>query len=141
MMLWGSGSDDVVGKRQMEESRVAERYVVEAPVTITIDLGDRERTVLGRSVNISSAGALIGARNHGMEPGLRVRLEVLLCIRVMQEVFGFSDRARVRVSGYVVRIARGGLAVRFDKSYALEPARMEAHVGRTTRGTRRAPRG
>ncbi len=125
----------------MEESRVAERYAVEAPVTITMDLGDREKTVLGRTVNISSAGALIEARNHGMEPGLRVRLEVLLSIRVLREVFGFSDRARVRVGGYVVRIARGSLAVRFDKSYALEPARAVSHTGQKIRSTHGAPQG
>ena len=110
----------------MEESRLAERYSVEAPVTITTDLGDREKTVLGRTLNISSAGALIEARNHGMEPGLRVRLEVLLSIRMLREVFGFPDRACVKVGGYVVRTCRGSLAVRFDKAYALEPARESA---------------
>ncbi len=110
----------------MEETRLAERYAVEAPVTITMDLGDREKSVSGRTINISSAGALIGARNHGMEPGLRVRVEVVLSIRVLREVFGFPDRACVRVGGHVVRVCRGSLAVRFDKSYALAPAIVRA---------------
>ena len=108
----------------MEEARLAERYSVEAPVTITTDLGDREKAVLGRTVNISSAGALIQAHNHGMAPGLRVRLEVLLSIRMLREVFGFPDRACVRVGGYVVRTCRGSVAIRFDKAYALEPAKV-----------------
>ena len=106
----------------MEESRAAERYVVEAPVTISTDLGDREKTVSGTTVNISSAGALIEVRRHGMKPGLRVRLEVLLSIRLLRELFGASEKARVKVGGYVVRVSRGNLAVRFDKAYALEPA-------------------
>lgn len=101
---------------------MAERYALEAPVTITTDLGDREKTIEGRTLNISSVGAYIVAPKHGLRPGLRVRLEVLVSISVLREVFGLSDRLCVRVGGNVVRIVRGGLAVRFDKSYALKPA-------------------
>jgi len=107
---------------EAKDVRVAERYAVEAPVSITTDLGDREKTIEGRTLNISSAGAYIAAPKNGFGLGSRVRLEILLSVSVLREVFGRSDRLCVSVGGRVVRIARGGLAVRFDKSYALRPA-------------------
>ena len=109
---------------EVKDVRVAERYAVEAPVTITTDLGDREKSIEGRTINISSAGAYIAAPKDGFRPGLRVRLEIMLSMNVLREVFGRPDRLCVRVGGRVVRVARGGLAVRFDKSYELQPADM-----------------
>jgi hypothetical protein len=122
---WAEAEESRPVKKQgaeVEDVRVAERYTVEAPVTITTDLGDREKTIEGRTINISSAGAYIAAPRDGFRPGLRVRLEIMLSIGALREVFGRSDRLCVRVGGRVVRIARGGLAVSFDKSYALTPA-------------------
>jgi len=108
---------------EINDVRVAERYAVEAPVTITTDLGDREKTIEGRTLNISSAGAYITLLKNCLTPGLRVRLEIMLSVGALREVFGLSDRLCVRVGGHVVRVAQGGLAVRFDKSYALKPAK------------------
>ena len=104
-----------------QEARVAERYSVEAPVAITVDLGDREKTIEGKTLNISSAGAYIVAPKDCLKPGARVHLELLMSIGVLRSVFGLSDRLRIRVGGNVVRIGQGGLAVRFDKTYALKP--------------------
>jgi len=64
----------------------------------------------GRTRNISSVGAYFDAENF-IPVGTEVELEVFLPVEELREMKG--REARMKVSGTVVRVEKGGVAVLF----------------------------
>ena len=102
-----------------EERRRLERFDLEAPTKIEVQIGAGRRDVLSLMTrDISSRGAYVNTRQP-LEEGVSVKLELLLSVEMLQRFVGARGKARVRVKGKVVRVDENGMAIQFDRKYVI----------------------
>lgn len=102
------------------QKRSMERFPIELPARIALvgeehaDAGILELTTR----DISSRGAFFKA-SQSIAAETPVEIDLVLPLDRLREIKG--KKARVRISGTVVRAEAGGFAIRFDADYQIEP--------------------
>lgn len=103
----------------MEERRTLQRFDLQAPTRVEVELEGGKRDVLSLATrDISSAGAFI-ATNQPLTAGMHVRLEMLLSLDMLKRFVGEGGKAKVRVKGKVIRSDSNGMAILFDSKYKI----------------------
>ncbi len=103
------------------ERRKLGRFRLEIPARIeTIHPEVRKETHDLLTANISSGGAFF----HAKEPlpeGTSVKMEIILPFEKLKEVKNQHKKARIEVTGRVLRSEPKGMAIEFDKNYIIRP--------------------
>jgi len=102
------------------EKRRIERYELAAPARIVLE--GAEPTVIDLYTKDISAGGAYFRTDQQVPEGAHVKLEVTITVGRLKELTGVDSTFRLKVNGIVVRSADGGIAVRFDSNYQMEPA-------------------
>ena len=95
----------------MLERRTYERYELEVPVRVEIDVLGKEEVFEFQTNNISAAGAFLNAGDDFSE-GTRCRLELTIPSARIKELTG--AQSLIKVAGTVVRSTPEGVAICFD---------------------------
>jgi hypothetical protein len=103
----------------MEERRRLERFDLQAPTRIEVELDGGKKSILSLATkDISSDGAFI-ATDRPLPEGQTVKLELLLSLDILQKFVGEKGRAKIRVKGKVIRSVFNGMAILFDSKYKI----------------------
>ncbi len=106
----------------MEEKRGMERYCLSVPAKVSvIDQEKRLQGLQAYTKDVSSRGTFITVDSE-LEIGQKVFIELYLSINKLQEFFELDNSVRIEVSGQVVRSAKEGVGIQFDKKYTILPS-------------------
>ncbi len=105
----------------MDEKRCIERYSMSVPAKIAV-LDQAAENVIFQTYtkDVSSRGTFI-AMDNPLEIGQKVHVELYLSINKLKEFFELDETVKVEVSGQVVRHAKDGIGISFDKRYQILP--------------------
>ena len=106
-------------EREMEERRKLERFDLQAPARILVELGAGKKTELDLTTkDVSSGGAFIYS-DQPLPEGATVRIELFISLAMLQKLAGETGTAKVKVKGTVIRVTEDGAAIRFDSKYKI----------------------
>ena len=100
------------------ESRKLERFSLKLPATLSADcFSHKSEAVKLQTVDISSGGAFFHTESP-MPMGTAVEIEVIVPLDELKKLKG--KRARIMVTGAVVRSETQGMAICFDEKYQIQ---------------------
>jgi hypothetical protein len=104
----------------MEERRRLERFDLTTPARLFVESESHQPRQLDLITrDISSSGAFLHCCSQPPTEGRRVKMELLISLDKLPQPLGSQGRAKVRVSGKVVRVDSSGIAVRFESRYKI----------------------
>ncbi len=103
----------------MRERRKLERFDLQTPANIEIDLADGTQQLEGLATkDISSGGAFL-VTSVPFPEGAKVKLEFLITMDILRKIVGEGKRTKIKVDGTIVRVDKGGIAIKFDPRYKI----------------------
>jgi hypothetical protein len=112
--------DSLTYKKCMAERRRLERFELTAPALLSLASDGRAPRQLNLTTrDVSSSGAYLYCTSQPPVEGHRVRMELMISLETLSKFVGTGGRARIRVNGTVVRVDKGGIAVRFESKYKI----------------------
>ncbi len=103
----------------MEERRRLERFKLNAPARIFLEIEEGQREELELTTkDISSGGAFIYS-DQPLPAGAAVRIELFISLGMLKKLSGEKGRAKVKIRGKVIRVAEDGAAIQFDNKYKI----------------------
>ena len=105
-------------------SRRTERYDLELSAQLSVqdpseyDPSDPSAPVIAQTVDVSASGALFRT-DANVPVGTPVKIELFLPLDELKKLAG--KKARIKVSGAVIRSDHSGVAVCFDENYEILP--------------------
>ena len=112
-------SGDNVEYQEMDERRKLERFELNAPARILMDLGEGKKEELDLTTkDVSSGGAFIYS-DQPLPEGVTVKIEFLISLAMLQKLAGEKGKAKVKVKGKIIRVDENGAAIRFDNKYKI----------------------
>lgn len=105
----------------MEEKRRLERFGLKIPASLEVvpSAGQGEMLNLLTS-NICSGGAFFDT-SLALPEGTEVKIDLVLPLHRLPTISTEYDRARIELTGKVVRSDNEGMAVTFDPEYVIRP--------------------
>jgi len=102
------------------ERRNVERFHLELPALLSMnaDKSATPRAIEVITSNICSGGAFFKTDNP-LSVGTDVKMDLILPIEKFKT--GKDKRARIHVSGFIIRTEKQGMAMCFDRKYFIEP--------------------
>jgi hypothetical protein len=112
-------SGDNVEYQEMDERRKLERFELNTPARILMDLGEGKKEELDLTTkDVSSGGAFIYS-DQPLPEGVTVKIEFLISLAMLQKLAGEKGKAKVKVKGKIIRVDENGAAIRFDNKYKI----------------------
>ncbi len=109
----------IVNESDTEERRRLERFDLNAPARLLVELGSGRKEQLDLTTkDMSSAGAFLYSQEQIPE-GVNVKLEFFISLETLHSLVGEKGRVKVKVNGKVIRVDTDGIAVRFDNKYKI----------------------
>lgn len=99
-----------------QEERRAERYDLKLSANLSIATDSSKETIALKTTDISSNGAFFNT-DRPLPLGTEVRLDMILPLDRLKKFKG--KRAKIVVSGAVMRIDENGMAICFDENYQI----------------------
>lgn len=101
----------------LETNRKMERFSLKLPATVTVP-GSGSSSFELHTDNICAGGTFLST-DEPLPVGTDVELDLILCLNELKKLEG--NTVRINVSGEVVRMEEGGMAISFAKSYSITP--------------------
>jgi len=105
----------------MEERRQLERFGLKIPASIVVRGTARKREKLNLlTSNICSGGAFFDT-SLALPEGTEVKIDLILPLDRLRTLAVEHPRARIELTGKVLRSGIAGMAVTFDPEYVIQP--------------------
>jgi hypothetical protein len=105
----------------MKEKRRLERFDLSVPARLEgLGRGRQGDIIHLQTSDICSGGAFFQTE-QSLPEGTKVRIEIVLPLRGLKKFLAEYEHAQIQVTGTVVRNESRGMAVCFNKDYAIKP--------------------
>ena len=105
----------------MDERRRLERFGLRIPASLEVVHSPEEREMLNLlTTNICSGGAFF-ATSLALPEGTDVKIDLILPLDKLRSLAMEYHRARIELTGKVLRSGSTGMAVTFDPEYVIRP--------------------
>ena len=103
----------------MEDRRKLERFELQVPALVIVESQSGREEVLDLTTkDVSSDGAYL-LSSRILPKGASVKMEFVLALDSIRKTRKENGRARVRVTGRVIRVDGDGAAIRFGNRYKI----------------------
>jgi hypothetical protein len=103
----------------MQDKRRLQRFDLKVPARVE-GLGNG-RVILDLITNDICAGGAFFHTDKPLPEGTKVRIDLMLPLGGLKKLLSEFDHAHIRVTGTVLRINAGGMAICFDRDYSIRP--------------------
>jgi hypothetical protein len=106
----------------MEDRRKLERFELRFPALVVVESQNGEEVVRDLTTKDVSADGAYLLSSSLLPEGALVRMEFMLAMNSISKSAKENGRARVRVTGRVIRVDDNGIAIRFGNRYKITTA-------------------
>jgi c-di-GMP-binding flagellar brake protein YcgR len=111
----------------MAERRRLERFDLTEPARVIVESGAGNKEHLSLTTkDVSSGGAFLYCAQP-LSEGARVKLELLISLDALQKLVGEKGKAKIKVSGTIIRVETEGVAIRFENKYKITALDSDNH--------------